>query len=360
MNNRRITILLVATAFVIGAVVTVAHTLDSSQIEKTEAPKSQTMRRFPRIAFGSLAQHMGKLTFIQRTAFPVAPANTIVYKVQPLASKKDTLLGIFKSLPLTSSPETDNWLHRLENMPESRAQKEDPLSASIGGWNVKVWNGGQFGIENRELCDRLGKLEKSSPAPTPEEARKAADDFLAMIGPLPFPVHFSEVVIGEAIVSGAGDKPGDRVVTKLNVSYFAEIEGIPVYGAVGIQVGAGPAVVTMINRLRQVAPDQKLPILSPQEAFDKLRAGECHIGKGPTWNATGNVKSIKLAYLQDILAEDLSYVMPVYIFEGDAIADGMPTVPWKAFVEAVRPEFLETQPPLDSLSKRLLPQTTAH
>jgi hypothetical protein len=346
MNNCKSRTWLVVIALVGAfiAVIQVGSFNVKADDEKIEASRSQRSGRLPRIKFGRLLKQTGRLTFVQRAAFPAAPADAWVYKVQPLASKKNALLKIFKSLPLTSSPETDESLHRLEHAPESSMDKEDSASASIGGWDVKVWSGGQFLITNRELSDRLDKLGESSLVPKPQEARKAADDFLAMIGPLSLPVSFSEVEAGEYATSGGGNEPVHTVVTKLLVSYSAQIDGIPVSGGVGLYVGEGPAVVSMVSRLRHIVPDKTLPILSPQEAFEKLRAGEYNLAKGPSWNATGNVKSTKLVYWQSILAMDMSYIMPVYVFEGEAVAEGKTAKPWKAYVEAVRPEYLEVEP----------------
>lgn len=348
MKNRdcMITILLTAGTLCFGNVVAATQAGDRSQVsvkaDKAEAPKGQTARRFPRIAFGQLADTIGRVTFVQHTTFPEVPSMVRLYKVQPLASKRDALVQLFKALPMASGPETDASLRQLERESGLSADKES-MSAEIGEWTVEVWKGGQFDISNRQLSGSLSNFENGLTAPTPEEAHKAADAFLASI-PLLTDVHFLKAGPGRILTRGLGDKPGDVVVKSIVVSYYAAIDSIPLYGAVDVYVGPGPAVVTVNSRLRQVIPDENVGILSPQEAFDKLSAGECHWNKDPLY-ATCNVTSIKLGYYLGATADDLPYVMPLYVFEGDAVADGKKSSDtWKAYVEAVRPEFLETQP----------------
>ena len=330
MNNRNrgVVTWLIAVTLIVVFIIVIAQWRENS------------VRRFPRIEFGELGGPIGKLTFVQRATPQEIPSTVRVYKVKPLASKKNALLRLLRALPIVASPETDGSLRQLERAPESLAHEEKSLSASIGGWTVEVWSGGQFTIYNDELLNRPYDFENPPAAPTPEEAHQTADAFLASIGPLPKDVRFAEVGPGDTLIRGLGNKPGDIMVKSLLVSYSAAIDGIPVYGSVSVRVGAGPAVVSINNRLRQIVPDSMVEILSPQEAFDKLCAGEGHMSDGPSGSATGNVTSIKLVYWQGATARDLSYIMPVYIIEGNAEAPGKKTVPWKAYVEAVRPEFL--------------------
>ena len=303
--------------------------------------RGSSVTRYPRIEFGDAGSGVGRLPLVQGATPQGMPSEVRVYKVHPLASKKDALVRILQALPIASSPETDAALRRLEGARGSSAGKEESVSASVGGWCVKVWNGGQFTIYNNELLNCSYDFENPPATPTPEEARKAADDFLASIGPLPTDVHFVTVVPGDWYDSGSSDKPDDVVVTRLLVCYSAAMDGIPLQGTpLGVRVGPGPVVTSVNSRLRQVIPDQKLPVLSPQEAFDKLCAGECYISEG---SPKGEVTSIKLVYWLGYTAQDLSYIMPVYAFEGEAVV-GEKTRPWRAYVEAVRPEFLETTP----------------
>lgn len=327
-SNRRILAIVLVGILAAGTAITVEYI------------KANSVKRYPRIEFGTVIGIYGKLTYVQKVPLPTAPSQVKIYRVKHLVSRKQAFLKLLKALPLAKGQETDRRLRHIRLLPEVLSWREDKYAGSVGGWLVSVWKGGQFSIDDEKFRDPVNKQGIPLPGPLPKDARKAADDFLAKIGPLSLPVHFSKVGRGQWITRGAGDKPGDTVVTKLNVSYSAELDGIPLTSAVGIQVGAGPTVVSMVSRLRQVAIDRQVPILSPKEAYDKLLAGDCHLRDGTSWDVTANITSIKLMYYQDILSQDLPYLMPIYVFEGDAVAKGMPPEYWKAYVEAVRPEFL--------------------
>lgn len=320
-----------------------AVTITSSIIVGVTLTRRNSDRHLPRVEFGELGSPVGKITYTLQCTLPEVEPTIQVYRVKPLVSKRDLLLQLIKALPIKEGPETDEQVHRLERAPSSLGKNEQSLSASIGGWTIKVWDGGQFSLSNDELSQQQSEFDTESVAPTEEKARQVADTFLAKIESLPAEVHFDKVGPGRTLIRGAGDKPGDILLKSVNVYYTAMIGEIPVRGPVGIQVGAGPSVVSMTNRIRYFTPEKMVAILSPQEAFDKLRAGEGHIGRGPEWSATCHIKSVKLVYWQEILGQNLSFIMPVYIFEGDAVAEGMKTVPCEAYIEAVRPELLTNE-----------------
>lgn len=294
-------------------------------------------KRYPRINFGEGT--FGKPPVGQQPAFPAAPSEVRVYRVQKLDSKKDILLKLFKALPLPSNKETKGRVRNLESAPESLIQNEKPVRASIGGWNVGVWDGGQFTISNWQLSDRICSNEDGSTIPSPKEARKAADAFLNKLGPLPIDVQFSEVGPGQVISKEAGKS----IVLLLNVYYTGTIDGLPVYGGVGVTVGAGPTVVAVNNRLRRIVPDGMVPILSAKEAFERLRSGEGSMSDESVWNAADKLTPVRLSYYLGSTAEDLAYIMPIYVFEGESAATAKRKLRWRAFLEAIRPEFLEAK-----------------
>ena len=301
-------------------------------------PRDSWARRFPHIEFGETAT-MGEATFVQHMAFPKMPSEVRVYKVQPLPSKRDALVKILKALPSSSSSETDKVLRKIGRKSASSLQNEEPLSASIGDWSVDVYSGGQSYIQHY-VAKTPEKFEDIPPAPAPKEAQKAADELLAKL-PLPADLHCVKVCPGRVISRGLG--PNDQVVKEMAVLYDAVIDGIPLYGAVDVSVGAGPTILCLNSRLRNIVPDEKVAILSPQEAYDRLSAGKCHWNQEPYYGKC-NVASVKLVYYLGATATTLPYIMPIYVFGGESVASGKKPNTWKAFVEAVRPEFLEAKP----------------
>ncbi|MCE5200243.1 MAG: hypothetical protein ABFD54_16090 [Armatimonadota bacterium] len=313
-RNRRFITWLIAGTLALCVVIAVAQT------------RVGATKRYPRIPFYETTESIGKFTLVQGAIPSNFPTEFRVYKVKPLASKKNAILKIFKALPLKSGPKTDAMLRQLEHAPESLIEKEEPLRVSIGGWRVKVWSGGQFLIDKEEPIKPFTKVKDIPASPAPEEARKAADAFLARIKPeLPDPdVHFCRISPQDTY---------DDVVASLSVSYSAELDGIP-YDIVSIGIGTGPTVTGMSCHLRRVVPDGMVPILTPQEAVEKLQAKEGHVCNGD-W-AAGNVTSFKIVYYNE---PHMSHIMPIYIISGEDHSGK-----WNASVEAARPEYLEKKP----------------
>ena len=118
------------------------------------------------------------------------------------------------------------------------------------------------------------------------------------------------------------------------------MKGIPIAGKVFIEVGPEGEVYMISSSLRYTSTEILVPILSPGEAINMLQAGKGLISDGPSWNATAYIDSIELVYWQGVIAENYPYIMPVYILQGQAIADKKKAMHWSARLEAVRPELL--------------------
>lgn len=328
MNNRKVVTLLVAGVLVIG-------------IAALAKLRHDSLSRYPRIEFGETTVSYGELTLDQQVIPRKLPSEIMVYKVQPLESKKDVLLKIFKALPLAPGKKTEADLRQLERMPESYGLKEKETGASIGGWTVQVWDGGQFYITNDDYSNRPYDYKNPPPTPTPKEAQKAADAFLEKIGPLLMNVRFANVVPGDCTT---GDKPGDIIIERQLVCYASALGGMP-YSSVGVYVGTGSTVDIVSSHIRRTVPDKKVPILSPQEALERLKAREGVNMDGDL--ISGKVTSIKLKYYNAALVKDVSYIMLVYVFEGEVTGGGKRAEHWnhwKAEVEAIRPEYLKPKP----------------
>ena len=325
MNNRRVVACVIAGVLALGVTVVVTQTRDSS------------MRRYPRFPFGEVATVCRPSTFVLRTKLPAMPSAVRVYRVERRAPTNAEFLKLVEALPITLSPEDEAWLLRSEHAPEPRPQKYEPLGRTIGDWEIHLYPGGQYSLRNLPL--RKSLRGRDAQAPSVEEVRRVADTFLSRTGLLPAGAHFAKVHDVEVEVRDVDDK----VVRSRGVRYQCFLEEIPA-GSFTVVVGPGGEIASVGNGMRRVIPEEPLPILSPREGLQKLQSKECQVRQGPSWVATAYVDSVRLVYPQGPLAIDLSYIMPVYVFEGEAVAAGKRTVRWAACVEAVRPEFLETKP----------------
>ena len=323
-------------AYLVASVVLVAVAGSGLGSEEARPPG-----KLPRIEQGELiGVYPGKYTYVERGPLPALPASVMVYQVQPRQSKKALLSQLVRALRIEMTPGIEAQLSHIARLPKSWLPEEEPLSPTIGEWDVTIYPGGHFSAGNQRLAARMDK--GNLPAPSEDDARKAADAFLARIEHLlPYPVRFTGVHPAYRESRGSVDWK----VLSLGVSYRAEIDGIEVGHRVSFVVGPEAEVVSLSSTLRRVVPYRRFPILSPKEAFEKVRAGEGLITDGPSWNATAYLDTVKLVYWQGNLAQDFPYLMPFYLLKGEAVAEGKKTVRWAAELEAIRPEWLEDKDP---------------
>jgi len=290
----------------------------------------------PRIAFPEVAT-IGRLTFVARAPWPTMPPTATVYRVQPLKSPKAVALQVFAVLPMESTPEVRAELDRITRAPDPPLGEHEPLDEYVGDWQVSVFPEGQFSVYNRPACEAQDKGQASLPSEA--VARRVADDFLERLKPfIPYPVEFSGISPA-ASVNGRALSHG--------VWYRAKLDGIPVGGdPVSVVIGPGAKVISAGSRVRRTIADRKAPILTSKEAFEKLLAGEGCVESGPSWSAIAHVDSVHLAYYQPPLGLGATYLLPVYVFSGQAVAEGRKPEAWGAAVEAVRPEFLQARTPV--------------
>lgn len=300
--------------------------------------QSNAKKGLPRIKFGQLGAPIGRLTFTKRATFPDLPSAVRVYRVQPMESMNAEFLKLVNDLQITRSSEDEAKIEHLKHASEPRLQKYEPLGMVIGGWEIHLYPGGQYSLRNLKVIDSLTGREAK--APSAEEARRTADTFVSRAKLLPDDSQFRDVYDCDVSEWGIDDK----VVHSRGVVYQSYLEGMPTTGSFTVVVGPAGEIASVTNKMRRTVPEEPMPILSPNEGLEKLRSNEGHMANGPSWDATAYVDSVKLVYWQGVLVMDLSYIMPVYVFEGEAVAAGKKTVRWKAYIEAIRPELLETEP----------------
>lgn len=322
--SRRVGVVLIASTIAIGIVIAISLN------------RRKSADLLPQIPFGETVTVCWPESIVERGALPVLPRTLRVYRVQSIHSMKAVMIQVFRALPIELTPQNTSALDRLAQMPENTLlqgrEKDGPMSVNIGGWHVEVWPNGQFSAEH---SSRFPSYD-AKPAPTEALVRQASDKFLSPFKPLfPLPVHFSSLGISHSVYS---DK---YVILTRSAVYTARLGKLPA-GGVSVEVAAGSKVVDIDSNIPNVVVDRTVPILSPQEAIEKLRAHEAHLADGEIGNGTGYVDSIQMKYWVRQPHWKLSHLMPVYEFKGEVVSpDKSKSGPWKAYVQAVRPEFLE-------------------
>ncbi len=124
-----------------------------------------------------------------------------------------------------------------------------------------------------------------------------------------------------------------KPVTSKNIILNRQIGSLrDSYSFISVEVGDHQRITGVKTVWPKLEPYMKYPILSPQEAFKKLQAGEIAADS----NLEGEIKKVYLTYLTDHDMGDpaSNYLLPVYIFEGNEDA---------AIVFAVRDDYVETK-----------------
>jgi hypothetical protein len=317
---------------------TLSNLLSSRLAYGDEIPPA---KRYPHIEFGETTPGPRPAEIILRTQLPAAPQAVPMLKVQKLSpeERKTLLLQLFRALPMEDyyTPPQIEWkLARLERSDWSALPDDEPMETQIGEWVVSVWSSGQFMISSNPPPD---KQREDLPAPTEAEARKMADAFLPrIVAQLPEAVSYSGVGLAS---SRSGGNAGEEILSR-GISYQAKQHELPA-GRISISIASGPRVEGVRSTLRRTVEDGIVPILSPEEALAQLQKGKDGAG-APFEGATAYVDSIELIYWVQAPALDMSYLMSLYLFGGEATAEGKKPQRWGGTIEAVRPEFLKEKP----------------
>jgi hypothetical protein len=318
-------------AFYLAGTVILIATLGLGMAYAKPRPK-----KLPRIATMSPADRAPTRgsAFTLRTALPSTPAAVKVLKVRGDIPRKPILLKLLEALPYEDPPEVKKAL--LEIAQTLEAEPDEVLSVPIGEWTIHVFKGGAYSCWND---DRFPDVMAKGQPPKAEAVRAIADAFLTRAGmALPEGVRFLEV----KACGWMDDTP-----VAWRASYGgAKIDGLPVPGGISVEVVANLQLLSVRNTLREMVPDREVPILSPREAFDLLCQGKGFYNATTVAPAKRSVDSVRLVYWQPPIAVEPSYVVPIYVFSGVGKNEGWPDDKWSAFVEAIRPEYLEAQFPM--------------
>jgi hypothetical protein len=104
-----------------------------------------------------------------------------------------------------------------------------------------------------------------------------------------------------------------------------EIGGLPVHNAgIGVSVGENGEVVAVSNSLRKFDPEpvRDVKIVTPEQAYQRLSAGNVMIQPLPENYDKLVVTNISLGYWMATQTEPQNYIVPVYVFSCNALWGG--------------------------------------
>jgi hypothetical protein len=102
-----------------------------------------------------------------------------------------------------------------------------------------------------------------------------------------------------------------------HVSFIKELQGLRVYNAgVGATINERGEVVSAGSSLRELNPEpvRDVNIVTPEEAYQRLIAGDVVMRVLPDGYDGVVVSDISLGYWMEIKTESQKYVLPVYVF----------------------------------------------
>lgn len=148
--------------------------------------------------------------------------------------------------------------------------------------------------------------ENNPKLPDDEKAINIAKEFLDKAGFANYVLH--EVVADKIMMM---DRTGEKKIAEKEKQaiFTCTLNEIPVFdGRIKVFIGNNGDVIGMYYSCRDVTPDRKVKIISPLQAFEKLKEEDV---KGEVEGSA----VVKRTYINYALSSDENYVLPVYVFE---------------------------------------------
>ena len=178
--------------------------------------------------------------------------------------------------------------------------------------------------------------------PSDEEAREIATNYLLERGLFPADVYFEDVGIGSSCQNRSPTSVTVYNLTK-DVRFIKKIQGLRVYTAgITVSIGENGEVVAVSNSLRKFDPEpvRDVKIVTPEQAYQRLSAGDVMIQPLSENYDKLVVTNISLGYWMATQTEPQNYIVPVYVFSCNALWDGKSEEVFR-YVPAVDPSEVQ-------------------
>ncbi|MDN7023543.1 hypothetical protein FGU65_01275 [Methanoculleus sp. FWC-SCC1] len=178
--------------------------------------------------------------------------------------------------------------------------------------------------------------------PSDEEARAIATTYLKERGLFPADVYFEYVKIGSSCENRSPTSVTVYNLTK-HVHFIKKIQDLRVHTAgITVSIGENGEVVAVSNSLREFDPKpvRDVKIITPEQAYQRLSAGDVMIQPLQEDYDKIVVTNISLGYWMETQTEPQEYIVPVYVFSCNAMWDGKSEEVFR-YVPAVDPTEME-------------------
>ncbi len=191
------------------------------------------------------------------------------------------------------------------------------------------------------IPSKINPVVDSQPnLPSEDMAKKIAEKYLSEKGLLPAGAKLDGVVADKQLTreKGTGKILEEYNVTLQVYSSTRKINGVPVVGPgnkLKVYIGDNGEVVGLLKAWKDVEPYMDIRIEAPTTAYNELTAGNgIYITPRMDQVDKVNIKNISLAYWMDPADQTQEYVLPVFVFEGEALDSKLGNVPFKGYVPA--------------------------
>lgn len=156
--------------------------------------------------------------------------------------------------------------------------------------------------------------------PTDDEAVKIATQFMKDRDLYPEGAAFSKTYRENAIA--VSEKPERVVFGQIGVWFNRTLNGLKVEGTqLVVYIGGNGDVIGYYANWRDYKPYKEYPLISPQDAFDKLKAKGVPVGMNKP-DSIVSIDDVRLAYKTKAGAYSEDYLEPVWVFKGYVVIDG--------------------------------------
>ncbi len=241
-------------------------------------------------------------SFVLNTALPEVPKKLEIYECVEPNVTLSYVSSVAKRLNMNGHPReafdefvlTDGKFHLEINVKSGRISYIDTSRWMVGN-----------------------NVDKPSNSPSSEEAIKIATKFLRKKGFMPDDAVFRGVTHPKVVAMNGEGKVIGIGFEDVRVSFARKINGLPVVGAgskLDVEIGGKGDVICFYKVWRTVRPYKKCPIITPEQALEKLK--EVGIFTGIKDVGRAEICKVYLGYYAKPTSEKQKYLLPVYVFEG--------------------------------------------
>lgn len=269
---------------------------------------------------------LGGLSYkiILNTSLLNAPEKVTVYKLEsPVVTQADAI-AFAKKFNITDIGEI------------SEGDEKISIASKDNRYHIQLFKNGGASFEDTERIDSPNGIDIAENLPSDDEAASISTSFLKERALLPegAVVRSSD---HRKVYTSIGGAPPIVTWEDIDLWYGRELNGLNVEGTqYEVEVAAHGDIIDYFANWKNYTLVGEYPVKSPQIAFQELQQKGVEVGSNNP--DTVLINKVYLAYYTQALSNPEQYLEPVWVFKGEAMADGQSIMPIEAFIPALSEE----------------------